>query len=461
MPRDWVADIEAGIAAVAAAAGPVRVAAAGPLPERRIAFVTRERRPADTDPWLPFEAAPGELSAAAGVLRVGLGAAAGLTAETARRAATAAGARLSGGAVAVELPPDRPDLVPALIDGLVTGCPGAGVTLHVPPDRLAAAEEGLLAADVARLARLLVSAPANVLTPRAAAEWARGIAGRAGLACTVLDRRQVVEEGLGGLAAVGAGSANGPYLVTLDYPGPGSAAPDVALVGKGVTFDSGGLSLKSPAAMRSMRLDVAGAATVLAVMAGLRRARCPLTVRAVLPFAENLPGPGATRPGDVVTAWNGTQIQILDTDFEGRVLLADALAIAAAGRPGLLVDLATLTYQAEIALGPQIAAVLGRDDGAVARLLGAGAEAGEPLWRLPFAERYLDQVRIPSGVRNHPLHDSGRAITAALFLGEFVPPDVPWVHCDMTGPAWSGDASADGATGFGARTLLRLVLPAA
>ncbi len=205
-----------------------------------------------------------------------------------------------------------------------------------------------------------------------------------------------------------------------------------------------------------MRLDVAGAATVLAVMAGLRAAGCPIGVDAVLPFAENLPGPGAMRPGDVVTAWDGTEIQLLDLDFEGRVVLADALALAAADRPDLLVDLATLTYQAEIALGPEIAAVLGRDDVAVEQLLAAATTAGEPMWRLPWAARYADQVRTPSGVRNHPLRDSGRALTAALFLGEFVPPDVPWVHCDMTGPAWHGDASGDGGTGFGARTLLAL-----
>jgi leucyl aminopeptidase len=209
--------------------------------------------------------------------------------------------------------------------------------------------------------------------------------------------------------------------------------------------------------MQGMRSDVAGAATVLAVLAGLRRAGCAVGVRAVLPFAENMPGAGAVRPGDVVTAWNGTQIQILDTDFEGRVVLADALALAAATHPELIVDLATLTYQAEIALGPEIGAVLGRDDAAVQRLLAAADRAGEPMWRLPWATRYLDQVRTPSGVRNHPLRDSGRAITAALFLGEFVPEDVPWVHCDLAGPAWRGDASADGATGFGARTLLELL----
>jgi leucyl aminopeptidase len=176
----------------------------------------------------------------------------------------------------------------------------------------------------------------------------------------------------------------------------------VALVGKGITFDSGGLSLKSPAAMQNMRLDVAGAATVLAVMAGLARAGCATQVRAVLPFAENLPGPDAARPGDVVNAWNGTEIQILDTDFEGRVVLADALALAASAEPRLLVDLATLTYQAEIALGPEIAAVFGRDDEAAEAVLAAGSRAGEPLWRLPYDERYLNQVKTDSGVRNHP-----------------------------------------------------------
>ncbi|MEV4346351.1 M17 family metallopeptidase [Actinoplanes sp. NPDC049596] len=303
------------------------------------------------------------------------------------------------------------------------------------------------AGDAVRLAQLLTSAPANVLTPAAAASWASSLPG---LTVTVLDAAE-----FGALSAVGGGSVNAPQMVRLDYLG---GSPGIALVGKGITFDSGGLSLKSPAAMQSMRMDVAGAATVLAVMAALPAAGCPVPVTAVLPFAENLPGPGAARPGDVVTAWNGTEIQILDTDFEGRVVLADALALASSLSPSLLIDLATLTYQAEIALGPEIAAVFGRDDAAVNRFLAAAGRAGEPMWRLPYDERYLDQVRTPYGVRNHPLHDSGRAITAALFLGEFVPPSIPWVHVDMTGPAWKGDASIDGATGFGARTLLELVL---
>ncbi|MBL7255499.1 hypothetical protein [Paractinoplanes lichenicola] len=431
--RDRAAEIAAAADAVTAGTGPVTVDVG--KADRHLTFVPGS---VVRDPWSAFD---GE---------VGLGV---LSPESARRAGVEAAALLSGGPVEVAGPPE---LIGPIVDGLITGCPGEA-TLLVDEALLPAALRGRLAADVARLARLLTSAPANVLTPAAAAALAVRLADDAGLTCTVLGPEEVTAQGFGGLAAIGGGSANGPHLVTLDHL-PEAGPPEVALVGKGITFDSGGLSLKSPAAMQSMRLDVAGAATVLAVMAGLRRAGCDFGVRAVLPFAENLPGPGAVRPGDVVTAWNGTEIQILDTDFEGRVILADALALAADSEPGLLIDLATLTYQAEIALGPEIAAVFGRD-GSATRFLQAGAAAGEPLWELPYDERYLPQIKTASGVRNHPLHDSGRAITAALFLGEFVPRPVPWVHVDMTGPAWSGNASADGATGFGARTLLELLTP--
>ncbi len=444
--RDWAAEIEAAADAVVTGTGPITVDAG--TTARRIVFA-----PAVSGGWLPFGGAAGELAAEGDVLRVGLGESP--TIETARTAATVAGARLCDGDVVQVEPPGA--LTAPIIDGLITGAPpGAVITLLVAEPLVPEAVRGHLAADVVRLTKLLVSAPANVLTPSAAAGLAARIAENAGLACTVLGPDEVAAQGFGGLAAIGGGSPDGPYLVTLDHLAE-TGAPEVALVGKGITFDSGGLSLKSPAAMQNMRLDVAGAATVLAVMAGLRRAGCPVPVRAVLPFAENLPGPGAARPGDVVTAWNGTEIQILDTDFEGRVILADALALAASAAPALLIDLATLTYQAEIALGPEIAAVLARDDLAAGRVLAAGAEAGEPLWRLPYDERYRPQIKTASGVRNHPLTDTGRAITAALFLGEFVPRGVPWAHLDLTGPAWKGNASVDGATGFGARTLLELL----
>jgi leucyl aminopeptidase len=447
-PRDRTAEIEAAIHAVVTGEGPVALSA-GTSVSRTCLFV-HDSSGAD-DGWTVFTGAVGETAAVGSTLRVGLGSRP--TPEHARKAGTAAGALLRGGDVAIDAP-NR--LVDAIVDGVATGYRGQDrLTLHVPSEAAEAASRGLLAADVARLARLLTSAPANLLTPAAAATWARVIAARAGLGCTVLGPDEVVDQGFGALAAIGGGSPNGPHLVRLDY---GAATPDVALVGKGITFDSGGLSLKAPAAQQAMRGDMAGAAAVLAVMAALPRAGCTTVVEAVLPFAENLPGPGAVRPGDVVTAWNGTEIQVLDTDFEGRVVLADALALAASSSPRLLIDLATLTYQAEIALGPEIGAVLARDRDAGASLLAAASRAGEPMWPLPYDERYLNQVKTPSGVRNHPLHDTGRAITAALFLGEFVPRSVPWAHLDMAGPSWSGDASGDGATAFGARTLLELLL---
>lgn len=456
-PRDRAAEITAAIDWVTSGAGPVRLGAGAAT--ARLEFTASADE--STGPWLRFTGAAGELRADGDTLRVGLGTAgdAQRSVEHVRAAGEAAGKALTTGSfVQVVFPEDLPQqLVTAAADGMASGYAGTGsVELSVAPALRKPVARGLLTAAVVRLAALLVSAPANVLTPARTAEWAEQIAARAGLTCTLLGPDELTAGGFGALLAIGAGSTDGPRLVRLTRTArPG--APTIALVGKGITFDSGGLSLKSPAAMQPMRMDVAGAATVLAALAAIPHLDPGVGITAVLPLAENLVGPDAVRPGDVVRAWNGTEIQILDTDFEGRVVLADALALAASTRPDLLVDLATLTYQAEIALGPDIAAVLGRDDLAVQRWLDAAATAGEPMWRLPWAHRYLDQVRTPSGVRNHPLRDTGRALTAALFLGEFVPADVPWVHCDMSGPAWRGDASVDGATGFGARTLLALL----
>lgn len=456
VPRDRDAEIEVAINAATSGAGPIRLSDGAAT--ARIEFAGPSG--ADDSPWLPFTGAIGELRAEGNTLRVGVGDPLGPIGdvERARAAGEAAGAALTPGtAVELSFPGLPPQLVSAAVDGLASGYAGAGeVEVVVEPGLRAAAEHGLLTAGVGRLAALLVSAPANILTPERTAHWARLIAGQVGMTCTVLGPDELAAGGFGALLAIGAGSADGPRLVRLSRQAqPG--APTVALVGKGITFDSGGLSLKRPAEMQAMRMDVAGAVTVLSTLAALPHLDPRIGVDAVLPLAENLVGPGAVRPGDVIRAWNGTEIEILDTDFEGRVVLADGLALAASGRPDLLVDVATLTYQAEIALGPEIAAVLGRDDLAVRRWLDAAAIAGEPMWQLPWAERYLSQMRTPSGVRNHPLQDTGRALTAALFLGEFVPNDVPWVHCDLAGPAWKGNASGDGATGFGARTLLALL----
>jgi leucyl aminopeptidase len=452
--RDHGAEIEAAIRAATSGTGGVQLVGGGRAP-RRVRGVIAENVTGHAPGWLPFTGALGELSAAGDLLLVGLGPAAESSPETVRIAGTAAGAVIAGGDVMVEPPEGGDDGVRAWVDGLAGGVrPDRRVRLVFDGDVPETAREGLAAAQASRLASLLTSAPANVATPAQAAKWAGDVAVGAGLECSVLDDAELRDHGFGGITAIGQGSVNGPRLVRLRHLGDG---PSIALVGKGITFDSGGLSLKSPDAMQSMRSDVAGAATVLAVMSVLRRLRVRATVHAVLPFAENMPGPGAVRPGDVVSGYSGTQIQILDSDFEGRVVLADALALAADERPDLMIDMATLTYQAITALGPEIGAVISPDDTAAQAVLAASASAGEPMWRLPWAPRYLDQVRTPSGVRNHPLRPSGRALTAALFLGEFVPREIPWAHCDFAGPAWTGDASGDGATGFGTRTLLRLL----
>lgn len=307
-----------------------------------------------------------------------------------------------------------------------------------------------------RHAQLWTNATAGELGPAGFVDLALRVADRTGLTCTVVSGDELRDRGFGAIHGMGAGSPEPPALIDLRYT-PSEPTATVALVGKGVTFDAGGLSLKSAAAMAGMRQDKCGAATVLAVMSALGRLGVRYEVRALLPVVENMIGPRCLRPGDVVTAWDGTRIQVMDTDFEGRVILADALAYAAAEQPGLMVDVATLTYQVITALGPSIGGLFARDDAVAQRLADAAARAGEPLWRLPYDERYLDQVLTADGVRNHPGTDSGRAITAALFLGRFVPAAIPWAHLDITGPAWSGSASDAGATGFGVRTLLTLL----
>lgn len=332
---------------------------------------------------------------------------------------------------------------------------GVGLSTALP-DAVPATGVGGAIAEAMGLARQWTNAESAVLNPTAFVAQAQQIAREEGLSCSVVVGEELRERGFGAIYAMGSGSPYPPALVDLTYR-PAAPKARITLVGKGVTFDTGGLSVKGSAAMAGMRQDKCGAATVLAVMSALRRLGVTAEVRAVLPVIENMIGPGSLRPGDTVTAWNGTRIQVMDTDFEGRVILADALAYAAADRPDLVLDIATLTYQVVTALGPQIGGLFTRDDATADRVTAAAFQAGEPLWRLPYDERYLDQVRVPGGVKNHPESDSGRAITAALFLGQFVPSDIAWAHLDITGPAWIGPASGSGATGFGVRTLLSLL----
>lgn len=315
---------------------------------------------------------------------------------------------------------------------------------------------GAVVAGAMSQARTWTNASARTLNPGAFCEEAILVARDSELSCEVLRGDALLDAGFGAIHAMGSGSPYPPALIDMRYR-PARPKASITLVGKGVTFDTGGLSLKSPGAMAGMRQDKCGAATVLAVMSALRALNVDVQVRALLPVIENMIGPSALRPGDTVTAWNGTQIRVMDTDFEGRVVLADALAYAAAGEPDLIIDIATLTYQVVVALGPDIGGLFTRDDATADRVLAASMKAGEALWRLPYATRYLDQVTTSAGVKNHPETDSGRALTAALFLGQFVPEGTAWAHLDISGPAWRGPASEDAATGFGVRTLLALL----
>jgi leucyl aminopeptidase len=368
-----------------------------------------------------------------------------------------------------------------LLEGLGGPASAAAARVHLTglpsdPHLEDARSRALIDARAADLARELVDARASEITPEVLASRAVQVAERSGLLARVWDTNDLAAAGMGGIIAVGDGSPNPPYLVELEYD-PDSAgdepAPPICLVGKGVTFDSGGLSMKSPAAMVGMHSDKAGAVTVMAAMSSLRDLDVPTPVRGYLPLAENLPGPGATRPGDIVTMLDGTRVEVVDTDFEGRVLMADALALAAGVppaasrrtrgptlRPAAVVDVATLTYQAVTALGPEIGALIARDDRLGQRILQAARRAGEPLWPLPWAPRYLDQTRSRApgaSLRNHPGSDTGRALTAALFLGSFVPSAIPWAHIDIAGPAMAGSGADARATGYGVRTLVTLM----
>lgn len=316
-----------------------------------------------------------------------------------------------------------------------------------------------------RLARDLVNRPASVVTPQALVEAARAVAHSPRVQLTVLDRQAAARDGWRAFLAVAQGSHHEPYVMHLTYTPLGSPAgrrPKIFLVGKGITFDSGGLSLKPADAMETMKIDMAGAATVLGVFRVLARLQPVVEVHGVVAACENMPSGGAFRPGDILTARNGKTIEVLNTDAEGRVTLADALSYAVSHKPDAVVDVATLTGACMVALGETHAGLWSSDDALAARLLASAEAVGEGLVRLPLPDEY--RVMIESrvaDVRNTATTKWGGAITAALFLREFAG-DVPWAHLDIAGPSY---AERDwlpyfepGATGFGVRTLVEYLV---
>ena len=323
---------------------------------------------------------------------------------------------------------------------------------------------GAIRSTATALARDLVNETAMALTPAKMADVARRIAKQRGLEIKVLGRKELEKLGAGAILGVSAGSSQPPCLIHLVYrPRRGAGRPvrRVALVGKGLTFDSGGLSLKTASGMETMKMDKAGASAVLAAMSALPQLQPPVEVHGIMGMTENMPGGSATKPGDILTSLSGKTIEVLNTDAEGRLVLADALTYAQRQKVDEIIDLATLTGACMVALGPVVTGVFGNDQGLVNRFLEAAHDAGEMMWQLPLCDEYKDQIRSDvADLKNSPATRYGGAITAGLFLKSFVDDKVRWVHLDIAGPAFLESERGfmrKGATGAGVRSLLTYI----
>ncbi|HSM02723.1 MAG TPA: leucyl aminopeptidase [Acidimicrobiia bacterium] len=323
-------------------------------------------------------------------------------------------------------------------------------------DDVAAARRGRSIAGGVNLARDLINTPAMDKAPETLAQIARDMSDRVGVGIRVLDEAEIVAERLGGLRGVSLGAANPPRLVELRYE-PEGARGFVAFVGKGIVFDSGGLSIKPADGMETMKTDMSGAAAVFGAVQVIAELGLPIKVLGITPLTENMPGGSAMRPGDVLEIRNGKTIEVLNTDAEGRLVLADGLSLAAEESPDLIVDIATLTGASKVALGEKIAGLFGEDDPA-GIVLDAAAAAGERVWRMPLPDDYRKNIDSDIADMKNTGPRWGGAINAALLLKEFVG-EVPWVHLDIAGPARATDAEhyiQKGGTGFGVRTLVEV-----
>lgn len=330
------------------------------------------------------------------------------------------------------------------------------VMLDGSDDDASAALTGATIGEAVNVARDLVNEPAMGKSPVTLAERATAIAAASGLGIRVLDEHAIAAERLGGLRGVSLGATNPARLVELRYE-PEGARGFLAVVGKGIVFDSGGLSLKPADSMETMKTDMSGAAAVFASMQAIAALRLPVRVLGIAPLTENMPGGSALRPGDVLEIRNGKTIEVLNTDAEGRLVLADGLSLAAEQRPDLIVDIATLTGAISIALGEKIAGLFGTES-AVNRVAEAAEAAGERVWRMPLPADYRKNIDSDVADMKNTGPRYGGAINAALLLKEFVG-DIPWAHLDIAGPARAAEAEhyvPKGGTGFGVRTLVEL-----
>jgi leucyl aminopeptidase len=415
-------------------------------------------------------------------LLVGLGSADRFTAERARVAAAAVAERareIGTRALCWQLPAhgEPAAIAGALVEGTLlrdyryernkSKPPGedgeapkpiADLTVASNSDIEGAVFDAGVVAAAANAARDLQNTPSNELTPTALGEYVRALAGGIdGLQVEVEGRDGLLARGMGAFAAVAQGSEQEPALITLRYDG-GGAGPTLGLVGKAVTFDSGGISLKPGAKMAEMKFDMSGGAAVIEAAAAIARLGLPLKLVAVVGATENLPSGRAVKPGDIVTAANGKTIEVNNTDAEGRLVLADCLCHAIAQGAERLVDAATLTGAVIVALGSTYAGLMSNDDELAGRLVAAGESTGEIIWRLPLHEEYDELIRGKYGdLDNAPEARKAGTIVGGAFLQNFVG-DVPWAHLDIAGSAWDLDRAyvGKGASGYGVRLLVEL-----
>ncbi|CAA9360486.1 MAG: Cytosol aminopeptidase PepA [uncultured Nocardioidaceae bacterium] len=416
------------------------------------------------------------------LILVGLGERDRLTTERVRRAAGVAARSVSNAStVALALPALDADHVRAIADGYLLG--SYAFTAFKSADAPGTPNEVVILSDVARskdagraletaqvvaratcLARDWVNTPAGNLTPPLFADAVTTASKDnkdAKVTVKVTDEARLEADGYGGIIGVGRASANPPRLVELSYK-PRGAKAHLALVGKGITFDSGGLSLKPGAAMTTMKIDMSGAAAVIAATFAIAELGLPVRVSTFAPMAENMVSGNATRPGDVLTMYGGKTVEVLNTDAEGRLILADALVKATEQSPDLIVDVATLTGACVIALGDRVAGILGNDEETVKSIKDAGERAGEAFWPLPITSEMTEKVRTNSKVADLAQHNSerwGGTLYAAAFLQEFVG-DTTWAHLDIAGPAFNEKGphgyTPSGGTGIGVSTLVQV-----
>ena len=431
---------------------------------------------------------------ATAVVVTGLGPAAEVTPDVLRAAAGSALRSVSTkSTVAVGLPATEEAALAAVADGAYAGCytfdasstrvstgsKKAAATAKVDGPKItvvstvgqgksakAAVERAAVIGAARDLARDLVNTPPNLLTPQTFVDRVKSaVAASSGkVTVSVLDEKALAKGGFGGIVGVGQGSANPPRIVTMTYSPSGfrgSKGQSVALVGKGITFDSGGLCIKPASSMLTMKSDMAGAAAVAATVLAAAELGGPVAVTGYLCLAENMPSGTAQRPGDVVTMRNGTTVEIIDTDAEGRMVLGDGICLASESKPDVIVDIATLTGAQMVALGSRVAGVMGNDDTFRSAVVDAGSAEGEDSWPMPLPRELRAGLDSVVADLAHKADRWGGMLTAGLFLQEFVGEGIAWAHVDIAGPSFN-EKGADGAipkggTGYGVATLVRLI----